>query len=147
MVANHTVEFGLSIVPAGDFQNVTLMKDYIVAISNKPLETETVNLESTKHVFFVCQAALESILPVLEERRIKKNLHVKVVSPQTVRKIAACGVGIGLQANSLLLNETNYFYKYPVEPLIQTDLILIANDFSDLSPAARTFIEMMKQEE
>ena len=81
------------------------------------------------------------------ERRIKKNLHVKVVSPQTVRKIAACGVGIGLQANSLLLNETNYFYKYPVEPLIQTDLILIANDFSDLSPAARTFIEMMKQEE
>ena len=45
MVANHTVEFGLSIVPAGDFQNVTLMKDYIVAISNKPLEKETVNLE------------------------------------------------------------------------------------------------------
>ncbi len=144
MVARHSAEFGISIIPAEDFQYETLMEDHIVAISKAPLDVPYIDLAATKQSFFVCKSALESILPILERNRIKNRALFKIAEAQTVRKMVEYGVGIGLQGDSLLSDGANVFYKYPVRPLIKTDLILIANSFNNLSPAAKAFIETIK---
>ncbi|MCH5351851.1 MAG: hypothetical protein J1E06_00025 [Acutalibacter sp.] len=36
-----------------------------------------------------------------------------------------------------------HYLIYPVTPEIQTDLVLIANDFGDLSPAEKTFVDVI----
>ena len=67
----------------------------------------------------------------------------KIVSSGTVRKIAEEGIGIGLQAKSLLPQNAPY-YIYSVKPVIHTDLALVANDFDALTPTAKAFIKMIK---
>ncbi len=144
MVSGHAAEFGISIMPAGDFQYQVLMEDSIVAISREPFEDSSVDLESTRQSFFVCEAALESILPVLEQRGVRRKQQFKVVSAGTVRRMVSCGIGPGLQAASLVAGED--FYQVPVEPLVRTDVILIASDFETLSPAAAAFLGIMLEE-
>lgn len=141
LVADHSAEFGISIVPAEGFQYELLMEDHIVAISNVPLEIPCIDLSTTRQSFFVCKSALDSILPVLDQKRIKNRAIFKILGAESVRKMVECGNGIGLQGKSLLKGGTNRFYEYPVEPLIKTDLILIANSFENLSPAAKAFID------
>ncbi len=141
LVADHSAEFGISIVPADGFQYELLMEDHIVAISNVPLEIPCIDLSTTRQSFFVCKSALDSILPVLDQKRIKNRAIFKILGAESVRKMVECGNGIGLQGKSLLKGGTNRFYEYPVEPLIKTDLILIANSFENLSPAAKAFID------
>ncbi len=143
MIAGHAAEFGISILPAGDFRYKPLMEDSIVAISKEPLDTPFVDLETARQTFFVCEAALESIIPVLERHGVPIKQQFKIVGAQTVRKMVSCGIGVGLQANSLLAGTADTFYKYPVKPLIKTDLVLIANDFDALSPAASAFLDIM----
>lgn len=48
---------------------------------------------------------------------------------QTVRTIAKEGIGIELQAESILPKDTEAYFKYPVKPQINTDFVLIANKF------------------
>jgi len=143
MVAGHAAEFGVSIVPARDFQSKALMEDHIVAISKEPLDMPYIDLALMRQRFFVCRAALESIMPVLEQKRINGRQNFKVSTAQTVRRLVECGLGIGLQAESLLRDESSHLYKYPVKPLVRTDLVLIANSFDELSPAARAFVNTM----
>jgi len=144
MVAGHAAEFGISIVPAGDFQSRVLMEDRIVAISKEPLDIPYIDLALTRQSFYVCRAALEAITPILEEKRISGRQTFKVSAAQTVRRMVECGLGIGLQAESLLEGGSNRFYKYPVKPLVKTDLVLIANSFEELSPAASAFVRTME---
>lgn len=145
MVAEHSAEFGISIIPADNFEYEILMEDYIVAISKEPLDVPSIDLAATRQSFFTCKSALDSIIYVLEQNRIKSRAVFKTAEAQTVRKMVEYGIGAGLQGNSLLPNEQNDFYKYPVSPLIKTDLILIANNFENLSPAAKAFIGIIKR--
>ncbi len=71
------------------------MEDHIVAISKDPIDSQYVDLSKLKQKIFVCQAAWESILPVLEENQIKDHGRFKIVGAQTVRAIAEEGIGIG----------------------------------------------------
>lgn len=56
------------------------------------------------------------------------------------------GLGIGIQSALLVNPFKEHFYVYPVIPEIRTDLVLIANDFDDLSPAANAFVEIVRQQ-
>ncbi len=51
MVASHAAEFGISILPAGDFAYRTLLEDQIVAILKDPLAAPTVDLTETDRIF------------------------------------------------------------------------------------------------
>ncbi len=144
MVAEHAAEFGISLAPATDFEHELLMEDRIMAICKAPVETGRVDLSKPKQRFYVCQAAWEAISPILEQHHIKEDGRFKIVGAQTVRALAAEGIDIGLQAASILPKETDAYYKYPVEPEIRTDFLLIANRFEDLSPAAKAFIEIIR---
>lgn len=79
------------------------MEDSIVAISKDPLDVSCINLKSAKQSFFVCEAALESIIPVLEQHGIRAGRQFKVVSAQTVRKMTACGIGMGTPGKIIVL--------------------------------------------
>lgn len=93
MVSEHAAEFGISIVPATDFEYEVLKKDRIVAISKEPLKSGCVDLSRLKQRFYVSQPAWESIFPVLEQNHIKESGRFKIVSAQTVRSIAEMGIG------------------------------------------------------
>lgn len=145
MVSEHAVEFGISVIPAADFEREVLKEDRIVAISKEPLDLEYVDLARLKQKFYVSQSAWESILPILEQNHIQDHGRFKIVSIQTVRAIAEEGIGIGLQAESILPKGPTAYFKYPVKPQIHTDFVLIANKFSTLSPAAKAFIETIHE--
>ena len=141
MVSEHAAEFGISLIPASGFEYEVLMEDYIMAISKTPVASGYIDLAALKQNFYVAKPAWESILPILEQNHIGDRERFKVVGIQTVRTIAEEGIGIGLQAESILPKNTNAYFKYPVTPQIRTDFVLIANKFDDLSPAARAFID------
>ena len=145
MVLEHAAEFGISVIPAADFDYEILKEDRIVAISKKPLDTQYVDLARLKQKFYVSQSAWESIQPVLERNHIRDHGRFKIVGIQTVRTIAEEGIGIGLQAESILPESPAAYFKYPVSPQINTDFVLIANKFDDLSPAAKAFIETIHE--
>ena len=145
MVSEHAAEFGISLIPAAGFEQEILMKDYIMAISKAPVDSGHIDLAALKQKFYVSQPAWESVQPILEQNHIKDRGRFKIVGAQTVRTIAEAGIGIGLQAESILPKDTDAYFKYPVKPQIRTDFVLIANRFDDLSPAAKAFIETMRE--
>lgn len=144
-VLSHAAEFGISVIPAPDFEHEILKEDHIVAISKEPINSKYVNLSRLKQRIYVSQPAWESILPVLEQKHIKNHGRFKIVGVQTVRAIVEEGIGIGLQAESILPKNTKAYLIYPIRPQIRSDFILIANKFDDLSPAAKAFIETIHE--
>ena len=145
MVSEHAAEFGISVIPAKDFEHEILKEDHIVALSKEPLDLKYVDLSNIKQRFYVSQSAWESILPVLKENHIKHHGRFKIVGIQTVRTIVEEGIGIGLQAESILPQTTEAYFRYPINPRINTDFVLIANKFDDLSPAAKAFIDTIHE--
>ena len=141
MVSEHEAEFGLTISPPGEFQTETLIEDHIVAISKEKLKEKRICLRQSDHQFLLCQAAMEAIRPALETERTANLRNFKIIGPNTVRLMAKEGLGIGLQSALLVESHKADFHIYPVVPDIRTDIVLIANDFDDLSPAAKAFVE------
>lgn len=145
MVLEHEAEFGISIVPADGFQKETLIEDHIVAISRDKLMEEEIHLLQSNEQFLICRAAMESLQSILGTS-IAYAKNFKVVGRGTVRLMAQEGLGIGIQSALLVDPFKEHFYVYPVKPEIRTDLVLIANDFDDLSPAANAFVEIVRQQ-
>ena len=145
MVSEHAAEFGISLIPAAGFEQEILMEDYIMAISKTPVDSGYIDLATLKQKFYVAQPAWESIQPILEQNHIKDRGRFKIVGAQTVRTVAKEGIGIGLQAESILPKNTDAYFKYPIKPEVRTDFVLIANKFDDLSPAAKAFIETIRE--
>lgn len=73
MVSEHAAEFGISIIPVTGFEYEILMEDYIMAISKEPVDLWYIDLATLKQKFYVAQFAWESILPILEQNRIKDH--------------------------------------------------------------------------
>jgi len=145
MVLEHEAEFGISIDPVDGFQKETLLKDHIVAISRNKLPEEEVQLLHSKKKFLICRAAMESLQSILGAKIASTATNFKVISASAVRLMAQEGLGIGIQSALLVAPFKECFYVYPVKPEVCTDLIMIANDFDDLSPAANAFVEVIRQ--
>ncbi len=145
MVLEHEAEFGISLAPADGFQKETLLEDYIVAISRDKLMEREVQLLQSNKQFLICRAAMESIQSLLGTSIVYAK-NFKIVGQSTVRLMAQEGLGIGIQSALLVNPFKEQFFVYPVKPEICTDLVLIANDFDDLSPAANAFVEIVRQQ-
>ena len=144
MVSDHEAEFGISLAPADGFQKETLIEDHIVAISRDELDDEVIDLEQSKRQFVICRAAMEVLQPELSAN-VTASGNFKVVSSTTVRLMTREGLGVGVQSELLMSPYRDWFHVYPVVPDVRTDLVLIANDFDDLSPAASAFVEIIRQ--
>ncbi len=145
MVLEHETEFGISIAPSDEFQKETLIEDHIVAISRDKLMEREVQLLQSNKQFLICRAAMESLQAFLGTSIVYAK-NFKIVGRNTVRLMAQEGLGIGIQSALLVNPYKELFYVYPVKPKICTDLVLIANDFDDLSPAANAFVEIVRQQ-
>ncbi len=145
MVLEHEAEFGISLTPADGFQKETLLEDRIVAISKNKLMEKEVHLLQSNEQFLICRAAMESIQSLLGTSIVYAK-NFKIVGQSTVRLMAQEGLGIGIQSALLVNPFKEQFFVYPVKPEICTDLVLIANDFDDLSPAANAFVEIVRQQ-
>ena len=145
MVLEHEAEFGISIAPVDGFQKETLLEDHIVAISKDILMEEEIQLLQSKKQFLICRSAMESLQSILGTSTLSVSKNFKIVGPGTVRLMAQEGLGIGIQSALLINPFRECFYVYPVKPEICTDLIMIANDFDDLSPAANAFVKIIRQ--
>ncbi len=143
MVSEHEAEFGISIGSCDGFQKESLLEDRIVAISRDELCEKEIQLLQSKRQFLLCRSALESIQSVMNTNTHIATKQFKVVGRDTVRLMAQEGLGIGLQSALLIEPYKDNFHIYPVIPDICTDLVLIANDFSDLSPAAKAFVNVI----
>ena len=143
MVMGHEAEFGISIVPADGFKKEILLTDYIVAISKDKLDEKEVRLLQSKKQFLLCRAAMEAVQSVIDTSSILASKNFKVVGRDTVRLMAKEGLGIGIQSALLVEPHKDDFHIYPVVPEIRTDIVLIANDFDDLSPAAKAFVNII----
>lgn len=144
MVLEHEAEFGISIGACDGFQKETLLQDRIIAISREKLEEKEIQLLQSKRQFILCRAALEAIQSVMNTNSHIATKQFKVAGRDTVRLMAQEGLGIGLQSALLVEPHKDNFYVYPVIPEICTDIVMIANDFSDLSPAAKEFVNIIR---
>ena len=142
MVREHAAEFGISMEPVDEFQHEILMEDHIVAISKDALAEKKIDLLHTDRNFLICQAAMEVTQPVLGAGNAILG-HFTVMGSSAVRLMAREGLGIGIQSALLVEPYKEHYHIYPVTPEIRTDLVLIANDFGDLSPAGRAFVEVI----
>lgn len=143
MVENHCAEFGISLAPGSTLQSRLLMSDEICALRAPSCELTKARLDDPKQCYYLCEAALDAVQPVLETRRIKNRAQFKVLSGDSVRAMAAAGLGIGLQSRSLLAGMEDRLKLCPVTPEVRTDVMLIARDFEELSPAASAFLQLI----
>lgn len=144
MVLEHEAEFGISIGACDGFQKEALLQDHIIAISRDELNEKEIRLLQSKRQFILCRAALEAIQSVMNTNSHIATKQFKVAGRDTVRLMAQEGLGIGLQSALLVEPHKDNFYVYPVIPEICTDIVMIANDFSDLSPAAKEFVNIIR---
>lgn len=145
MVIDHEAEFGISMAPSDGFQKETLIKDHIVAFSRDKPDEDKVRLLQSKKQFLLCRAVMETIQPILDTNSLFASKNFRIVGPSTVRLMAREGLGIGIQSALMIEPYKKDFYIYPLEPEICTDIVLIANDFSDLSPAATAFVDVIHE--
>jgi len=145
MVLEHEAEFGISLTPADGFQKETLLEDRIVAISKDKLMEKEVQLLQSNEQFLICRAAMESLQSILGTSILYAK-NFRIVGRNTVRLMAQEGLGIGIQSALLIDPFKEQFHVYSVNPEICTDLVLIANDFDELSPAANAFVEIVRQQ-
>lgn len=144
MVSEHEAEFGISVGSCDGFQKETLLQDRIIAISRDELDEKEIQLLQSKRQFILCRAALEAIQSVMNTNSHIATKQFKVAGRDTVRLMAQEGLGIGLQSVLLVEPHKENFCIYPVIPEICTDIVMIANDFSDLTPAAKEFVNIIR---
>jgi DNA-binding transcriptional LysR family regulator len=141
MILEHEAEFGISLFPAEGFQSEILLKDRIVAISKDELPEKTINLKKSKRQFLICRSAWEVVHPILPPNAIQ---NYTITGTTTVRRMVQEDLGIGIQSQLLVEPEKEFFHIYPIEPEICTDVVLIANNFSELSPAGSEFVKIIR---
>ena len=120
-----------------------LLEDKIIAISRDPISENVIRLNESTRQFLICQAAMEVTRSVLKDPSSIPS-HFKVTGAATVRRMVQAGLGVGIQSALLVEPEKQLFLRYPVEPEIRTDVVMIAKNFQDLSPAAEKFVALIR---
>lgn len=145
MVEEHQVDLGIIFSPFDDLEYEHLFYDKIVAISSEPLPVKEVDLAAYHDRFIFCERSRETTLDNLPAKS-KPDFTgcMTVQTAESVIRLAECGNGIGILSEMVLASYPNHLHIYPVSPPIKTETGIIAVSFSDLTPAALRFIEMLK---
>lgn len=136
-VEEHQVDFALTAAPFGGLDYQVLMKDRMIAASKDPLpHEETVNLNLEPERFIFCRAGHETAMEMLKARKVNISSSFIVQQADTVLSLAETRNGIGVISELVLDHTPNDLYRYPVDPVIEYDIGLIAGDLNDLTPVA-----------
>lgn len=144
-VEEHKVDFGFTSSPFGTLDNLVLLNDRMVAINKEDFKTEhAINLYDDSERYIFCHAGHETVLDELKTQRVKLEHSFTVQQAETVINLVKENNGIGI-LSELVLNATpNSLKRHPVEPSVQMDIGLVANDLSDLTPVATALIRMIQ---
>lgn len=142
-VASYEVDFGITVYPFEEFKTITLYDDSMVAFSLSDLHKKEFNFHKDHEKVMVCQSGLEVIQPVLEEIHLYHPEQFEIYSsPMTVKTFVEQGLGIGIVSKSFL-DPLDHYHIYPVKPFINSEAAIIFNQYNDLSPAAREFLQIV----
>ena len=142
-VSSYEVDFGITIYPFEEFKTITLYDDSMVAFSKSELNIKEFNFKKNTEKVMVCQSGLEVIQPVLEEKSLFRSEQFEVYSSAiTVKVFVEQGLGIGIVSRSFL-DQLDDCYIYPVKPFISSEAAIIFNNYDELSPAAKEFLQII----
>lgn len=144
-VTEHQVDFGFTSSPFDDLDKLIVLKDHIVAIAEKEKDTN-INLLSTTEQYILCSAAQETLTEKLKEKKLPIAQFFTVQQAETVIHLVSQRNGIGLISEFTLDATPNSLKKIPIDPKIEIDIGLIANDLNDLTPVANALMHMIKEE-
>lgn len=147
MVANHRVDLAVSAGPYGQFDHEKLLTDRIIAAcSSGHRELSELNLTTTNETLVFNQPAFETILDNLNRRQpfVDMRQVIMVQSAEAAMAMVKADIGVGIISEYTLDSLGENLQKCPVTPIVNFDIGVFANDLSDVSPAAKEFIRILK---
>lgn len=145
-VEEHAVDFAVTCSPFGKFDRIVLRNDKIIAALPKGRgKHDEISLSSPPDVLVINRPAFETIMEYLPQKGgIAEKKLLLVQNAETALNLVSDGNGIGIISEYTLDTlSRGTFDKFKVTPLIAFEIGLLANDFSDLSPAAAQFVKII----
>lgn len=147
MLACAMVDFAISATPFGDMESQTLIEDEMIAIF-PPHMTPMKKLALKKDMegLILTKAAAET-LSEQTRHRIHLNLHQNFIvqDTETVVRFVMAGNGIGIVSRFALHAVPNELFCCTITPMVQIKIGISSRDFSNLSPAAKEFVRVLKE--
>ena len=146
MVEEHAVDFAVSCSPFGKFDALPLLRDRIMAIFPPGDKTGyDIDLKNPKEMLIINKPAYETILDYITQKDLIKLDKILIVqNAETAIQMVKEGIGVGIVSEYTMDTLAPGWLKYKVTPEITFDIGLFANDLKDLTPAAREFVEMIR---
>ncbi len=144
MTAQNAIDIGFVFSPFDTLEHKILFADHMVAISNKPLSPESVDLSKPDNDLIFCHRSKETTLDNLSPDLHPDFSHcLTVENPESVINLVKYGNGVGIISEFVLSTYANDLYVYPTTPPIQTEVGIVSNSFDNLTPAAARFVDMV----
>lgn len=143
-VEEYQVDFAITASPFGKLDYELLVQDQMIAVSKEALINEKiVDLHVQPERFIFCQAGYETTLEILRTNTIDISKSFIVKQAETVISLANCKNGIGILSKLVVDNTPNQLFHYPITPMINIDIGLVANNLSNLTPVATELKRMI----
>ncbi|MBW4080538.1 LysR family transcriptional regulator [Paenibacillus sp. S150] len=148
-VDDRSVEIGIVASPFEPFDFKIVAHDSMAAIlpENHPLQLEReVSLEDYRNELIFCKGGHEAVvLNTLEEKGIPFHENLTVQTAETLIHMVQKHLGIGIISRFSLSSVTHHLMIKEIVPRITRDIGLVANSFTELTPAGKQFLNIMGQ--
>lgn len=146
MIENRSADFAISCSPFGKFHSFLLCHDRMTAMFPPgSKEGQTVQLSNPPDILIINKPAYETLLEHMTPEKIKFDKMLLVQNAETAIRMVEDGVGIGIISEYTMETLAYGVKKYPVNPNIQFEIGLFANDLNDLTPAAAELVRIIKE--
>lgn len=143
LVEEHAVDFALSCSPFGDFDAVQLCHDRMVAmLPAEKVGIMTVDLAAPSDLLIVNKPAYETILDHVRSD-LPVSQYFQVQTAETALSMVRDGIGIGIFSEYTMETLVPGYPQCLVQPEIQFDIGIFANDLKNLTPAAEQLVRMI----
>ncbi|SCW68763.1 DNA-binding transcriptional regulator, LysR family [Paenibacillus tianmuensis] len=149
-VRERKVEFGIVTSPFDGFEYHHLISDYMVAVlpeSHKLIHDRIVPIENYQSDLIYCKGGHEdAIAKVLHENKITYSENLTVQTTETLVNMVNNHLGIGIISKFTLSSVNHQLIVKEIEPKITRNIGLIALSMEDVTPAAKEFIRIMREQ-
>lgn len=141
------IDFAISATPFGNMESQTLIEDKMIALLPPDMDfVETLDLKENMEGLILTKAAAETLS---EQTRnlIHLDLHRNFIvqDTETVVSFVTAGNGIGIVSHFALNAVPNELLRCNIAPMIRIKIGITSRDFEGLSPAAKEFVRMLKE--
>ncbi len=145
-VEEHRADLGFASSPFGHLDSYAVFTDRMVSISRDISPPDTpLDLHSGTAKYIMCRAGYETVSAELKKNAINPDRCLVVQQAESVVSFVKEGSGIGIISELVLSVIPNDLPRRPLNPPIQMEMGIIANDLSDLPPAAAVLLQTLKE--